>query len=131
MTENIDPPFSQNARQILEEHVNLGPQKPVSYLPLRTVEKVIGLTASEYSSLITKNNNECIVFSAEECCINSGAIYAYDEASLREILNKNEVILVKYGCLTEPRDFIKKIATEWFDLGDPIMPVIRLAFGDK
>ena len=70
-------PLAQTAREMLERHLNVGPKKAVSYLPIRTIEKVIGISINEYVALIEDAGNRSAVFLAADCCINSGAIYAY------------------------------------------------------
>src|SRR5882672_5140381 len=69
--------FRENAKQILHSHLSLGRRKAVSYLPIKTVEKVIGLTVTEYRSMVEATGNRCSIFGPKDCCIDSGAIYAY------------------------------------------------------
>jgi hypothetical protein len=129
-TEDAKPLPRDEARRILEIHLNLGPKKPVSYLPLRTIEEIIGLTVPEYVSLIAKSGNKAIVFSPGRCCINSGAVYAYNYLYLSDVLHDDVDTLSKNGWPSDPDTFIVRIAREWVDTGHPVMPIIKKSFGD-
>ena len=64
-----DDDFLQDyKRRTLKEHVTLGQQKAMSYLPLKTIERVLGLTVDEYRREIEQAGNECIVLSEDETC---------------------------------------------------------------
>jgi hypothetical protein len=130
MVQDITASLGKDAKRLLDNQLKIGPKKPVSYLPIKTVEKVIGITVQDYMSLIERSGNEGIVFDAEDCCINSGAVYAFSCHYLSKILKDNQTILSKHGWPATPVDFIRRIAAEWVDEESPIMPVIRKAFGD-
>jgi hypothetical protein len=122
--------FAEDARQILDSHLRVGPDKPVSYLPIRTVERVIGITIPAYVSMAENHGHKCSVLYPERCCINSGAIYVYSYEYLDPLLKSNERLLSVHGWPTTPAEFINRIAAEWLEEESPIMPVIRKAFGD-
>jgi hypothetical protein len=123
--------LSEDAMLILKEHLKVGPDKPVSYLPLRTVEKVLGITASAYQAMIEEQGSRCVVFQQGETCIDSGAIYAYSEQDLESILRDNRDILVERGWPTAPADFVRRLASEWVAEDSPIKPIIRRVFGER
>lgn len=58
---------------ILNAHRRLGPHKPVSYLPIRTIESVLGLSVGEYQAMIEQAGLRCLVIPAGEGCIASGS----------------------------------------------------------
>jgi hypothetical protein len=122
--------LAEDTRQLLDSHLKVGPDKPVSYLPIRTVERVIGITIPTYVSMIENDGNNYSVLYPERCCINSGAIYVYSYEDLELLLKANEPLLSVHGWPTTPVEFINRIAAEWLDEESPIMPVIRKAFGD-
>src|SRR5262245_528162 len=130
MKDNSHVSLSQGAKRILEAHLSVGPHKPVSYLPIRTVENVLGLTVPTYMSLIEKSGNKAAVFEKSQCCINSGAVYAYSDRDLRNILKANQAALVRHGWPATPGRFIRKISSRWLDFDDPVMPVVKKVFGD-
>jgi hypothetical protein len=125
------PTFSTEVqKEILERHINLGPQKAVSYLPKRTIKKVLNMSIQEYVSMVEKGGNKAIVLRQKECCISSGAVYAYSCEHLAAILNQYHEILIAYGWPTTSSDFIKKMASEWLDSDCDLYQVIERAFGD-
>ena len=131
MDGNVSPTMSEDAQRILHSHLKIGPEKAVSYLPIRTVERVIGITIEDYEIMIRNSGNQCSVFSAEECCISSGAIFAYSERDLDDVLKEYYILLSMHQWPTNSKGFIKKIASEWLEQGHDIMPVVRRAFGDR
>ena len=116
---------------MLLEHVRLEKHKAVSYLPLSTVVNVLGIPAAAYVSMIKNLGNRYAIFSAEKCCIKSGAIYAYNQKKLSAILKEHRHILSRNGWPTSPSRFVNKIASEWLEQDHPILPVIRAVFGDQ
>ena len=86
---------NEEAQVILETHANLGKEKSVSYLPINTIEKVLGLKIEDYKSLIECRGHECVVFSADSCCIRSGAVFAYCCHELNAILKSHCDVLLK------------------------------------
>ena len=127
---DIRASLSEDAKRLVDNHLSIGPEKSVSYLPIKTVEKVIGITVQDFMSLVERSGNEGIVFAAEDCCISSGAVYAFNRRYLSKILKDNQTILSEHGWPATPVDFIRRIAAEWVDEESPLMPVIRKAFGD-
>jgi hypothetical protein len=131
MTEDLRALLTGYAKQIVERHLAVGRRKPVSYLPIETIETVIGLTIQGYVSLIGSSGNKAVVLGAGDCCINSGAVYAYSCKELNDILSRNQAILTDHQWPTTPAEFIARMAAAWLDGDNPVMPVIRQAFGDE
>jgi len=120
----------EDRKQILENHLNIGQQKAISYLPINTIENVLSLSVDEYVAMIEEKGHRAIVLSPQECCIKSGAVYAYSRQDLHDILRDNNEILIKYGWPIKSDDFIRKIAAEWQDRDSGLYQVIKRAFGD-
>ena len=120
----------EHRRWTLNEHLNVGCRKPISYLPVKTIEKVLGLTISDYRSKVEQLGNKSVVFSAKERCIESGAVYAYSDAALEAVLKAHADILNACHWPTSTDEFVRKIASEWLEEDAPVLPVIRAAFGD-
>lgn len=124
------PSFSPDDRkQLLEAHLNIGQQKAVSYLPINTIKNVLSLSVDEYVAMIEERGHKAIVLGPHECCIKSGAVYAYSCQNLDHILYDNNQILMAYGWPTKSDDFIKKIAVAWQDGDSDLYQVIKRAFG--
>jgi hypothetical protein len=120
----------EDRKKILESHLNIGQQKAVSYLPINTIENTLNLSIDEYVTMIEERGHSAIVLGPQECCIKSGAVYAYNCMALGDILRDNNEILMQHGLTTKSDDFIKKIAAEWQDRDSALYQVIKRAFGD-
>jgi hypothetical protein len=130
VVENVTSPLAEHAKRILDSHINVGKEKPASYLPIKTVECVIGISIPAYEAMIESTGNQSSVFLSGECCIDSGAVYVYNNIYLGKILKDNLNIIIKNNRPATIEEFIRKIASEWFDDESPIMPIIRKAFGE-
>jgi 8-oxo-dGTP diphosphatase len=115
---------------VLAKHVYVGAAKPVSYLPISTIEKVLNMQVDAYARLIEKAGGKCVVFSETETCIRSGAVYAYSEIDLASVLKNYKGVLSEHGWPSVPLEFIKRLATDWLDLHNPLRGVLISAFGD-
>jgi hypothetical protein len=131
MTDDVRALLTGDAKHIVERHLPAGRRKPVSYLPIETIETVLGLTIQGYVSLIENSGNKAVVLGTGDCCINSGAVYAYSCKELNDILGRNHTVLADHQWPTTSADFIARMAAEWLEWDNPVMPVIRQAFGDE
>ena len=131
MSENITKYSNQDVKRILDNHLDVGLEKPISYLPIRTVTDVVGISVAAYRVLIEKSGAKSLVFYQEDCCIKSGAVYAYHIDGLRNILEDHRKTLIENGWPVDPLQFITRIAAEWLDEKSPVLPVVRSAFGDS
>lgn len=114
---------------ILFRHVRVGPSKPVSYLPISTVQSVLKMTVDDYAHLIEQAGCEVAVFSDAETCIKSGAVYAYSETDLASVLASNHQLLVEHDWPNTPAAFVRRVASEWLDERSPLRRVVDMAFG--
>ena len=115
---------------MISRHTNLGCLKPVSYLPISAIKSVLGMSVKEYCQIIENGGNKAVEFGPDVCCIKSGAVFAYNEDALARILDAHQELLSENMWPSNTEDFIQKISSEWFDEINPVMPVIRQAFGD-
>lgn len=130
MPADAKPLLSPEDQEMLDCHVAVNRSKPLSYLPIQTIERVLGMTTTEYTSIVVAAGNETLVLDPDHCCIKSGAVYAFNYVELKAVLDKHADTLVRHKWPNDPRDFVRAVAAEWLDEGSPIMPVIRRAFGD-
>jgi hypothetical protein len=116
--------------QTIQEHLSLGPSKAVGYLPINTVEKLLGITAAAYAEMANLRGHSSLTAAPGESCIKSGAVYVYSASALQEILDRNSDRLRSANYPTDAEGFVRAIAREWLADDHPVMPVIRQAFGD-
>ncbi len=123
----FDPAY---VAEVLAKHVHVGAAKPVSYLPISTIEKVLNMPVDAYVHLIEKAGGRYAVFSEADTCIKFGAVYAYSEIDLASVLENYKGVLAEHGWPSVPLEFVKRLATDWLDLHNPLGGVLIAAFGD-
>ena len=116
--------------EILSVHIRVGPSKPVSYLPISTIERVLGMHVDDYTNLIAQGGASWRVFSESETCIKSGAVFAYSDVDLAAVLESHIDLLLEHNWPCGCPAFIRMIAAEWLDDQSPLRRVIAAAFGD-
>jgi 8-oxo-dGTP pyrophosphatase MutT (NUDIX family) len=116
--------------RILSEHTNVGPSKPISYLPISTIERLLKMTVADYARLIERAGGSSVVFAETETCIKSGAVYGYSKVDLAYVLVRNASLLAEHSWPQESAEFVTKVAQEWLDEDSPLKRVIDAAFGD-
>ncbi len=119
-------PFEET---LLKSRLDVGPRTPVSFLPIDTIENVLGLSVHAYVSMVEGAGHHAIVLGMEDCGIAPGVVYAYSENDLVEILTNSEPLLREQGWPVSPAGFIRKLAAERLDEKHVLLPVIRRAFG--
>ena len=120
----------RDLQDTLRRHTTLGPHKLVSYLPRNTIENVMRMPLATYTSMIENNGGSYLIFGEDECCIASGAVYAFLPKELSAVLRTNKSVLAKVGLPYEPTAFIQAIAATWFETGAQVMPLLKELFGD-
>ena len=122
--------MSEHGAGILESHLNRGEFKPVSYLPSKTITKVLGMTLDSYMAMARDRGFCCISPGPGESRINSGAVYVFDDVCLNCVLAQRKDVLSENGWPFDNAAFIRRMATDRLDGQNPILPVIRRVFGD-
>jgi hypothetical protein len=130
MTESSSALTAEDVKRMLDRHIEVGSERPVSYLPIKTIHEVLGLKISEYKALIEKGAAKSLALYPEACCITSGAVYAYDHEGLKRIPDAQKKLLLDNGWTADPVQFITRIAAEWLDDENPVLPIVRRASGD-
>lgn len=120
----------EDLKDMLRRHTKLDANKVVSYLPLNTIENVMRMSVGTYTSIIENNGGRYLIFHENECCISSGAVYAFLPEELSGILKINKDILAVVGIPSDPTGFIRAIAVTWFEHGANITPLLKKLFGD-
>lgn len=119
----------QNA--LLQSLTAVGVSKPIGYLPLYTIEKLLRLTPEALADAAAKRGLATVQLDAAACCIKSGALYAYDRQALTRLLQVNAYAVHAAGLPLDPDEFVVHVASIWFEEQHPAYRVITAAFGDK
>lgn len=117
-------------REILRRHTELSADKSVSYLPLNTIVNLMGISVAAYTAVAQRNAASYLVFDETNCCIASGAVYAFLPDELGKVLDAHKDVLAASGIPGEPIGFIRAIAGTWFEREAVILPLINKVFGE-
>lgn len=109
-----------------------GAQKPLAYLPLRTIRDVCGYDPSFMQDVLENDwGLKTAVFESEKTWVESGALFVWHEASLRHFLNNRKDLLEKERWPKDPHEFVCHVAYKPVAPKTPLFDLIADAFGDK
>lgn len=114
---------------ILKSITEVGRSKAIGYLPTNTIERILKVNTDWIEKFCSQNGLRFRVFSEEQTCIKSGAIFVWSEKMLVDVLSR-----ARRGDQLDPMapdDFVQLIATEWYDDDHYLMATIRRAFNDE
>ena len=100
--------------ELLNDLFAVGKEKSLGYLPINTLTNICCVKIEEMLDFADKNKLKSLLLSPDECTINSGAIFLYDDEMLSQILFENKKILAKakVPCSTN-ETFIRHIANHF------------------
>ncbi|SRR3989344_2087035 len=109
MSEN---PFNDESKgRHLSDLLDVGPEKPLGYLPLDTIRNYCHVDPAEVAKYLQQRGLETREWAQSFCNVGSGALYVYDRASLQNLLNQKSKVLVEANWPTQVDDFVVKVAT--------------------
>jgi hypothetical protein len=124
--------WSQQDRQLVLSSLDaVGRAKPLGYLPLNTLERHLSMNVGEVAGRLAKRGLKTKVFSAQDCCINGGAIYIYDESALQGVLDGALHLLKGNQWPNTVEQFVDRVSKDWIEPSHPVYPVIKQAFGES
>jgi hypothetical protein len=126
-----DAPSENERRALLRSLMEVGPSKPVGYLPLHTIEELVQLTPEAVAAASAACGLATAQFGPDACCIKSGALYVYDREVLAALLEETADAVRAAGLPLDPDRFVVHIASVWFEKDHPSYPIIATAFGDS
>ena len=119
----IDGPKKE---ELLSDLLKVGPDKPVGYLPLSTLESM-EVDIDNLSNELRKKGLVVKRLSTQESRVASGALYVYDREALRQLLYESRYILAMHEWPLDPDEFVlhlKVLAPR-----GPLHDLISRAFG--
>ncbi len=128
MTRRPDP-NEHERKALLRSLFEVGLSKPVGYLPLHTIKESVQLTPEAVSAVAAARGLATAQFGPTECCIKSGALYAYHRGALAALLQANAEAVRAAGLPLDPDIFVGRIAAAWFEKDHPAYPIVAKAFG--
>jgi hypothetical protein len=116
---------------ILSSFEDVGRTKAVGYLPIYTIDDVLKESVTDRVEALAARGLSVRVFNRGETCIKSGAVFAYDPEMVYGIIDKHRSALMNKKWEMTPAYVMNRIAIEWYEENDPIMPFIRDLFNDR
>lgn len=123
-------PADERDRVLWDDLWRVGPEKSMGYLPLYTVRSVLGVDAETLAAEAASRRLSALLLGSCECCIKSGALYVFDRRGLAALLASASDVLTSAGWPVTPEAFARAVASDWVEPDDPVLPVVRRAFGD-
>jgi hypothetical protein len=124
-------PREDERQTLLRSLTEVGPSKPVGYLPLHTIEDFVQLSPEAVAAAAAARGLAVAQFGPDTCCIKSGAIYVYDRKALAKLLQAGADVISAAGLPLDPDLFVEHIAAVWFAADHPVRQIIATAFGDS
>jgi len=124
-------PSEDEQRLLLRSLTEVGPSKPVGYLPLYTLRDFAHVAPESVAADAIALGLATTQLGPEECCITSGALYVYHREALARLLQTQAGALVAMGLPVDPDRFVTHIAAVWFEPDHPAYPILAAAFGDS
>jgi len=113
MTDDCDAEMSV----ILSNLTQVGPAKPIGYLPLHTIRDILQMDPHALAHDAKANGLSTALFGPDQCCIKSGALYVFDRQSLEILMRSSRLSGNRWPL--DPDQFVARIAREWIDLRIP------------
>jgi hypothetical protein len=116
---------------LLHSLTDVGVSKPIGYLPLYTIKEFLRSDPQTLANDLAERGLITAQFAERDCCIKSGALYAYHRSALRDLLLKYAAAVRVAGLPLDPDEFVAHIAANWYELGHAAHPFIAAAFGES
>lgn len=120
----------QKIENLLDDLRRVGPGKPLGYLPLSTLMEKCHIDPKAMREELENKGLKVMILTGGETGVGSGALFAYDEESLKKFLEEKAAILKKAGWPTNPESFIRHLRIS-ADKKTDLFDLIADAFGDK
>ena len=117
-------------KSLLKDVFAVSAAKPVGFVQLGTV-KMTGHPVEYIVQELEAMNLRTMVFGEKNCNSYTGALYAFHEAALQEVLDRHAGTLAAAGWPAKADDFIRHLANHWAPEKTPLYDAVADAFGDK
>jgi hypothetical protein len=114
----------------LKDIFNVGPLKPLGYLPLDTITDICGRDPADVQKELRARGLKTLRLTMTESNIWSGALYAWDESALHSHLQKNAATLAEAGWPVQTEAFVRHLR-HLAPSGTKLFDLIADAFADR
>ena len=116
-------------KEVFEDLLNVGSQKPLGYLPIDTMEETIPGSTKRMIQFAKENNLS--IHKVNSGYGTMGALFLYDKNTLDSFLKKYETILKNDNIPTNSEDFVKYVDTTEVPENSKSFKIVGKAFGDS
>lgn len=121
----------QMRRAIWRSLTDVGPLKPVGYLPIYTIRRFLKTTPKVLAASAARRGLRSAKFTTKTSRIRSGALYVYDRKALEGLLSERAEAVQTAGLPLNADAFVAHIAAVWYDMDHPAHGIIAIAFGGQ
>lgn len=115
----------EQAQKIWASLNEIGVTKAAGYLPLHTVETLLGKTREDVARTLSKRGICVWILDEDRSPIESGAVFAFQRIMAERIIARHQDILREKNWPSDVDRVMTEIAAAWFEVNDPAMPLIR------
>jgi hypothetical protein len=120
----------RNKTATLDDVFHVGPNKPLGYKLLKDLNTLSKVDPVKVEKQLQDKGLITITLTGNECAMSGGALYAWDDRALSDLLLKNQKTLLANNWPIDTRSFVKRSAIEWAQEKTALFDVIADAFGD-
>ncbi len=127
-----DSALEEERQKELDKIRQLGPRKPMGYLPIEDLAPAFKTTVEKEKEIAEKSGYSVLIFDKDGWSDGGeGAIFVYHAEALREFLLENAYFLNAEGWPTDPKAFVEHVAKIPVERDRrDLFNVIAGAFGD-
>lgn len=129
-TENDVIP-DEMVEKLLRSLADVGPLKPVGYLPRSTIRRFLRTTPKALAASAVKRGLATAEFTTRNSAIHSGALYVYDRNALNSLVREQAEAVQAAGLPLDADAFVAHIAAVFYDSDHPAHGIVAAAFGER
>lgn len=135
--ENIFSPKRNNEAEqekikLLNDLYQVGPQKPLGYLPIDTLIDICKVNPEHLEQELQNKGLKTLKLNEKESNVAyHGALFTYDENALQKLLNEHHDVLEQAGWPSDSESFVRNLRIRVSNDNTPLFNLIADAFGDK
>ncbi|MDF0697761.1 hypothetical protein PYR71_14855 [Rhizobium sp. MC63] len=117
--------------KLLRDLTDVGPLKPIGYLPRSTIKRFLKTTSKALAASLVKRGLAVAEFTTRHSMIHSGALYVYDRNALDSLIREQAEAVQAAGLPLNADSLVAHIAAVFYDLDHPAHGIIATAFGER
>lgn len=123
--------LERDIRKGLEQIRNLGPYKPLGYLPTGSLSSYFRSNVEDEIERAKKSSYAFQLFPEAPILGGDGILFVYDRESLQSLLDEHSDVLNEAGWPKDADSFVERVSNEWAPPKTKLKDLVADAFGDK